>query len=44
MKGISVLIVFVFVFAAAGQEIQHAPTVGLCQADQRLWDSIWETS
>jgi|SRR5271157_2850844 len=38
MKRISILIVFVFVFVAVGQEIQHAPTVAQCQADQRLWD------
>jgi hypothetical protein len=37
MKRISALIVFVFVFVAVGQEVQHAPTVAQCQADQRLW-------
>lgn len=33
------LIVGVFVVAAVGQDVQHAPTVAQCQADQRLWIS-----
>jgi hypothetical protein len=32
-----VLILGVFVLAAVGQDVQHAPTVAQCQADQRLW-------
>jgi hypothetical protein len=36
------LILSVFVLAAVGQEIQHAPTVAQCQADQRLWLSTVE--
>lgn len=32
----------VFVLAAVGQDVQHAPTVAQCQADQRLWDAKLE--
>lgn len=42
MKLMSLLIVFIFVFVAVGQEVQHAPTVAQCQADQRLWLSKLE--
>lgn len=38
MKSLPLIILIVFVFVAVGQEIQHAPTVAQCQADQRLWD------
>jgi|ERR1700678_725033 len=31
------LILSIFVLAALGQDVQHAPTVAQCQADQRLW-------
>jgi hypothetical protein len=34
-----VLILGIFVLAAVGQEVQHAPTVAQCLADQRLWYS-----
>jgi hypothetical protein len=37
-----VLILSVFVLAAVGQDVQHAPTVAQCQADQRLWLSHLE--
>lgn len=33
------LILGVFVLTAVGQDVEHAPTVAQCQADQRLWDS-----
>jgi hypothetical protein len=33
------LILSVFVLAAVGQDVQHAPTVAQCQADQRLWSA-----
>ena len=36
------LILSVFVLAAVGQDVQHAPTVAQCQADQRLWLSTIE--
>jgi len=36
------LIVSVFVLVAVGQDVQHAPTVAQCQADQRLWSSELE--
>jgi hypothetical protein len=31
------LVLSVFVLTAVGQDVQHAPTVAQCQADQRLW-------
>jgi hypothetical protein len=34
-----VLILGIFVLAAVGQDVQHAPTGAQCRADQRLWDS-----
>jgi hypothetical protein len=36
------LILGVFVLAAVGQDVQHAPTVAQCQADRRLWYSKLE--
>jgi hypothetical protein len=33
------LILGIFVLVAVGQDVQHAPTVAQCQADQRLWSS-----
>jgi hypothetical protein len=38
------LILGVFVLAAVGQDVQHAPTVAQCQADQRLWLAKLESS
>lgn len=38
------LILSVFVFVAVGQDIEHAPTVAQCQADQRLWLSEIEAN
>lgn len=37
------LILVLFVLSAGGQDIEHAPTVAQCQADQRLWDSKIES-
>jgi hypothetical protein len=37
MKGL--LILGIFVLAAVGQDVEHAPTVAQCQADQGLWIS-----
>ena len=36
------LILGVFLLAAVGQDIQHAPTVAQCQAERRLWFSKLE--
>ena len=36
------LILGVFVLVAVGQDVQHAPTVAQCQADQRMWVSELE--
>jgi hypothetical protein len=36
------LILSIFVLAAVGQEIDHAPAVAQCQADERLWYSKLE--
>jgi hypothetical protein len=38
----SILILSFFVLAAVGQDVQHAPTVAQCQADQRVWSSELE--
>lgn len=42
MKMKLVLAIVAFTSLAWGQEIEHAPTVAQCQADQRLWLSELE--
>jgi hypothetical protein len=43
MKFILILAVVVLVASlSVGQDVQHAPTVAQCQADQRLWFSKLE--
>jgi hypothetical protein len=34
-----VLTCVILTASLVGQDVQHAPTVAQCQADQRLWDS-----
>jgi hypothetical protein len=43
MKRISIL-ALMFVAVSVGQDVQHAPTVAQCQADQRLWLSKLEAA
>jgi len=39
MKRLLVLGSLILTASLVGQDVQHAPTVAQCQADQRLWDA-----
>jgi len=43
MKYVLILAVVLMASLTVGQEVEHAPTVAQCQADQRLWFSYLET-
>jgi hypothetical protein len=44
MKKTLLAVVILLAVPAIGQEVEHAPTVAQCQADQRLWLSKLESS
>lgn len=37
MKRLLILVSLILTASLVGQDVQHAPTVAQCQADQRLW-------
>ena len=43
MKHLFILAVVLTTSLTVGQDVQHAPTVAQCQADQRLWLSQMES-
>jgi hypothetical protein len=44
MKTSFIILAILFAAPAFTQEVQHAPTVAQCQADERLWSSKLEAS